>query len=163
MGGWGREEKGREGEEGQGGGAEPEAGDASAEGTEDEEVVKVNTKSKSANSVIRSSGSPSNLSLGDPDDDVEFVLSPVPPTRVREIDERRDNPERDGFAEIEESGLYEIKIEVQNEAEGGGSERVVERISPLGSDDGREGEGGGGVGVEGGGLRDKIGAMRQGR
>ncbi|GMI35708.1 hypothetical protein TrRE_jg2874 [Triparma retinervis] len=112
-------------EEGQGGsGGEPEAGEAQADGGEDEEVVNANIKSKNANSVIRSSGSPSNLSLGDPDDDIEFVLSPVPPTRVREIDERRDNPERDGFAEIEESGLYEIKIEVQNEGEGGGSERV---------------------------------------
>lgn len=78
--------------------------------------------------VIRSSGSPSNLSLGDPNDEIEFVLSPVPPTRVREIDERRDNPERDGFAEIEESGLYEIKIEVQNERGGGGGKSCGEKI-----------------------------------
>jgi hypothetical protein len=72
--------------------------------------------------------SPSGLlSLGNPEDEVEFVLSPTQPAVVeggkrgkgvvglgggggglgagKKVDERRDNPDRDGFAELEESGL----------------------------------------------------------
>jgi hypothetical protein len=66
--------------------------------------------------------SPSMLSLGDPDDEVEFVVGPssmgstMSTTRgQKKVDERRDNPDRDGFAELAESGLYEIKIELNND------------------------------------------------
>ncbi|GMH80042.1 hypothetical protein TrST_g2833 [Triparma strigata] len=95
------------------------------------------TKSTDKNNIILRTGSPSNLSLGNPDEDIEFIMSPVPPTRVREIDERRDNPEKDGFSEIEESGLYEIKIEVNNSRDQEAnrtqqlSAKISERISPL--------------------------------
>ena len=64
--------------------------------------------------------SPSTLSLGDDDDEVEFVLGSTGTTvgRVtqaqKRVDERRDNPDTDGFAELEESGLYEIKIELNS-------------------------------------------------
>ncbi|GMI16088.1 hypothetical protein TrLO_g4818, partial [Triparma laevis f. longispina] len=99
------------------------------------------TKATDKNNIILRTGSPSNLSLGNPDEDIEFIMSPVPPTRVREIDERRDNPEKDGFSEIEESGLYEIKIEVNNSRDQEANQaqnltaKISERISPLGVGD----------------------------
>lgn len=110
------------------------ASEGVGEDGEAEEEIQETTEqpSTSKGGLIRSSGSPSNLSLGDLDDDVEFILSPTPPTRVREIDERRDNPERDGFAEIEESGLYEIKIEVQNSSSERGEERRIVESMGLG-------------------------------
>ena len=98
-------------------------------------------------------------------------MSPVPPTRVREIDERRDNPERDGFSEIEESGLYEIKIEVTTSRQpidetASTGDKISERISPLAigeedevvknltsSSDSDDGPGTGPGGREMGGLR----------
>ena len=46
------------------------------------------------------------------DDDVEYFVSQ--PQRARAKDERRDNPDRDGFSDLAESGLWTIKIEVTN-------------------------------------------------